>query len=548
MGMNFLAPWMGLAGLLAVPVVLMYLARENPLRRVVSTLLFWEGHAGRPHESPRWLRLRRLVSLLLQLVFLGLVVLALARPVPPWEERFGRPVVYVLDASSSMGARDVRPTRFAAAAEALGAQAGRLPERTALLLTGPQPRVAAGWTRRGLAPALREAAPGTRACDPRPTLDLAKAIAQDGGGDVHFFTDAVWNGPLVDGLPEGVQTRVFGGPARNAGITHFSARRNSSAPGEVLVAARVAAGASADSTGSLRFRLTRDGEVADVRDLRLDPGGVWEEMWTFQAEHGCSFGAALTGFAGDVLEADDSAEVAVPDLDTVEAVLVSPPDVFWEAALAAIPSVRVTRVWPPESTLRGDASKLWIFRGVVPPADFEAAGLVMIQPADSGFFGTLVGDMPAPSITEVADTPVTRFASLAAVGASEATEFRPAGDATVHVASAGRPLIFGRWEGDRKWLVFALDPVRSDFVLRAAFPIVLSNLVQGLRGDFAAAASDPSCNATATSLRPQTPGETAGTSPASPPRAAHPLWWWLLAAGVCWVFGEWFSYHRRWTE
>jgi hypothetical protein len=549
--MNFLAPWMGLAGLLAVPVVLMYLARENPSRRIVSTLLFWQGHAGRPHESSRWLRVRRWLSLLLQLVFLGLLVLALVRPVPPWEERLGRPAVYVLDVSSSMGARDLRPDRFAAAAREIGARAGRMPERAALLLTGPRPHVATGWTRSkgAFAGALRDARPGTRACGPRATLELARAIAQDGGAGVHFFTDAVWNGPVPGGLPEGVRTHVFGAPARNAGITHFSVRRNPSAPGEVLVAARVAAGVSADSSGPLRFRLSRDGKLTDVRDLRLEPGGGWGETWAFQAEDGCTFTAGLTGFDGDVLEGDDSAEVSVPDLGTVEAVLVSPPDVFWESALAAIPRVRVTRVWPPDSPLRGDASKLWIFRGVVPPPDFEAAGLVLIQPADSGFFGTLVGDMPAPFITEVADTPVTRFASLAAVGASNATEFRPPGDATIHAASAGRPIIFGRWEGERKWIVFALNPVRSDLVLRAAFPVVLSNLVQGLRGDLSAVFSDPSCSRYATSLRALAPGgDPAATSPPPHPRASHPLWWWLLAAGVCWIFSEWFSYHRRWTE
>src|SRR5439155_19460440 len=67
------------AGLL-IPVVAFYLLKTRRRRIPVSTGLFWRQIFEEKQRRSLWQRLRHLVSLLLQLVFLSLLVLALAEP------------------------------------------------------------------------------------------------------------------------------------------------------------------------------------------------------------------------------------------------------------------------------------------------------------------------------------------------------------------------------------------------------------------------------------------------------------------------------------
>src|SRR6202000_2141728 len=91
--MKFLWPaaW-SLLGL-ALPIILFYLIRQRLRVKSVTTLLFWENLAPKVHNLPLWRKLRRLVSLLLQLLLLALLVFALARPILPGQSEVTSAVV-----------------------------------------------------------------------------------------------------------------------------------------------------------------------------------------------------------------------------------------------------------------------------------------------------------------------------------------------------------------------------------------------------------------------------------------------------------------------
>ncbi len=104
--MNFLSPlawgWLGLA----LPIIALYLIRTQLERRSVSTLLFWEQIPTQSYNSALWRRLRRWLSLLLQLLFLTLIVLALTDPLAPWQSSQPSRTVFVLDPTASMTAKE----------------------------------------------------------------------------------------------------------------------------------------------------------------------------------------------------------------------------------------------------------------------------------------------------------------------------------------------------------------------------------------------------------------------------------------------------------
>src|SRR5690242_4719736 len=111
--MTFLAP-VALWFLTALAVIfILYLIQSRYRPQVVASLLLWKRMARDLEAEASWRRPRWDWLLVLQLLVALCAALALARPAILGGG--GQRLVVVLDASASMAARDVQPTRFAAA-------------------------------------------------------------------------------------------------------------------------------------------------------------------------------------------------------------------------------------------------------------------------------------------------------------------------------------------------------------------------------------------------------------------------------------------------
>src|ERR1041385_7888499 len=110
--MSFLAPVALGLGALSIPIILLYMLRLRRRDVPVSSTMLWQQLLRDREANTPWQRLRRNLLLFLQLLILATLVLALARPfvqvptVPP-----GR-LALLIDASASMNATDVAPSRF----------------------------------------------------------------------------------------------------------------------------------------------------------------------------------------------------------------------------------------------------------------------------------------------------------------------------------------------------------------------------------------------------------------------------------------------------
>jgi hypothetical protein len=82
--MSFLSPWAWFFTLLAVPIVIFYILKIRLRRIPVATTIFWQQVFDEKLPRSFWQKLRHLLSLLAQLLFLILLVLALAQPLFPW--------------------------------------------------------------------------------------------------------------------------------------------------------------------------------------------------------------------------------------------------------------------------------------------------------------------------------------------------------------------------------------------------------------------------------------------------------------------------------
>ena len=85
--MSFLHLNAFLLAALVAPIVIFYILKIRLRRVPVLTLLFWRQIFEEKKPRSLWQKLRHLVSLLLQLAFLGLLVFALAEPLLKGQEK-----------------------------------------------------------------------------------------------------------------------------------------------------------------------------------------------------------------------------------------------------------------------------------------------------------------------------------------------------------------------------------------------------------------------------------------------------------------------------
>ena len=106
---------LGVFAAFALATVTLYVLKLRRRPVAVPFSPIWQRVLRDKDASRLYSRLRHLLSLLLQLVLIGLLVFALGDPRPSQGMRSARNVVVLVDASASMQAVDVKPTRLDAA-------------------------------------------------------------------------------------------------------------------------------------------------------------------------------------------------------------------------------------------------------------------------------------------------------------------------------------------------------------------------------------------------------------------------------------------------
>ena len=566
--MSFLWPMAWALGLLAIPVTIFYLIRTRLERKPVSTFLFWEHLAPQVYNHSLWRKLRRWISLALQLLFLLLLVFALSRPLASWESSRPATLIILLDASASMAATDVEPSRWEAGLKAAERRISQMRFfDTALLIeAGETPRVLRGWSRnkRALHRALATAKPATGNCDIRPALTLAHHLGNEQkNAEIMLISDGVWENPPEPQAMVGVQPHWIGGESENVGLTLFTARRSTAAPGEYQLIAR----ATIKGEGSAELEVRRNGHLMEVSPVTSEPGKPWQKTWEGTATEAVRFEATLrpVGPAGtnarDHLAIDNQAKAGLAALRPVAVEIVAPPHPFLTAALESLPLVQLKQTWPLESLEipeKPQPGKLTIFYRCLPPAGFEGAAVLLIEPEGNGFWGKANGDFENALVSEFEqEEAILRFASMQNLRLNKVRDYTPAPGTKVFAQSFGKPLIFGRWEdGASRWLAVSFGLEDSDLVFRTAFPILMGNLVQSLQPQEAEeSGSLPGAAETALEAKrpvpPEAPEGEASAIPVLLPLAwwtAFPVWWWAVLLGAAWLLVEWWLYSRRMTE
>jgi Ca-activated chloride channel family protein len=513
--MSLLAPAALALGLLALPIILLYMLRLRRREQPVSSTWLWRELVRDRAANAPWQRLRRNLLLLLQLLILAALVLALARPALPLPGLGGGNAIVLLDASASMQAADgTTGTRFDDARAAVDRLIGGLSgnDRLTLIHVGRAPQVlaAASADRSALRRALAAAAPENAAADWAAAFALAAGSAQ-GLADPRIVI--VSDGGLPDGLPPlpGEVSFVPVGRAGDNLAISAQAARPSGGGADLLVVV--------DNPGttprSALLSLTLDGALYDSRRIELDAGGQSAQTWSLPDAAGVvEARLAVRDSLPDYLPLDDRAWTLLDAGTERRVLLISEGNLFLERFFAVLPGAELFRATPDEAgPLLAEAGlpfDIVVYDGVpLPPGPLPGNALVFNPQnppaADEGDAPLLTTTdvFTATTAVRVADDPLLANVDWRALSVAEAQLVEAPRLETLVEAEGGPLLLAGEVDG-RRVAVFAFDLRASDLPLQIAFPVIVANITAWLSPGRAIAADDNLQPGATVSLLPDT--------------------------------------------
>jgi hypothetical protein len=488
--------WVLLAfGLLTIGLYLLKLRR----RRVeVPFLPLWESLLVQRQASALRSRLQRLLSLLLSLLLVGALVFALGDPRSEKESKGGRSLVVLVDVSASMGQLEGQRSRLSVAQARVEEWLLSLSGADQLLLVelGARPRPVEAFTNDRAR--LREGLAKLRVLDVSSDLGAGLRLARDAlrgrpQAEIILVSDGAHESfpePLAK-LPklsfESVAKKQDK-PQGNLSITGFSARRYPSARDrfEILVQIENSPVSSAEVELSIHAATEQGdrGPLLDVQRLTLSQGESFYRTYDDldRGEEGLIAEVRRVDGGNEPFTADNIARTLLAPLSPIRVLVVGGANNFLEAALLVDSGLIVERASASDYPPRGRFD-VTIFDGVFPRRDPKTGPALYLGAPDEG------GEYPVKVDARLTlfgfdtwkkDSAVFRLIDPYNVQVLEGHALVPGGDDVVLAKSGKNPILISGERPEGRFLALGFKPTKSDFVLRAVWPLFILNVLEEL--------------------------------------------------------------------
>lgn len=463
---------------LAGAIIILYLLRMRRRDVKVPASFLWPERIDEVRANALIQKLRFSWLLVLQLLALMLVVFAVARPQTKQEGLAGKVTVLVVDASASMGATDVKPSRFDEAKRMTidAIRASQAGDRIALIEAGPAPRV--------IFPLSNDPAKELHAidnlqrydseCDVGEAMRLASALvgAQDGARIV-LLSDGCFE-PIKNFAPgkAAIVYQQVGSGSRNLAITALGTAETPS--GRQLFVG-IKSFALKDMAATLN--LYGDGKLIDSEKITVTSGKQWGKTLPV-APSVKAFEAKLDA-PEDQLPADNYAVTLADPGATLRVLLISSGDPFMERALALDPRVILDRA----TSVPVDASQydVVVFDGVE-ERPVKARGVLTFGSAGPSSPVTIGGSDNSPKFISSEKRALMENVDLDGLYIQSVRKVKPKGTAEVLALSSAGPLVVSSRSGGMRQIYVSFEPLQSDFPLQVSFPIFIANALDFLGG------------------------------------------------------------------
>ncbi|GMV39937.1 MAG: hypothetical protein AMXMBFR64_16530 [Myxococcales bacterium] len=500
-----------LLGAFGGAIVVLYLIKMRRRRVRVPFGPLWQRVLPERKASALLSWLKRLLSLLVQLLVLAAIVLALAEPrldggcggAAVEEPPPPTTTILVVDASASMRATDVSGGRLLAAVDAgqrvigeLEAQDLGMVVRLDSTARAVSPLTADKDVLLGALGRLRATDTGT---DLRAALPFLRSLVEGrDGARVVLVTDGGFEAPTDEEL-EGIPLQVVrvGVGGENLALLAFHVRPSldDRLSYEIYWRARsfvdrpVPASLLLYASGEDRDAdsLFRDANVVGSYPVVLAPGTTSDGFIPDVEFPGSRFGARIVSDGGaavrDVLPRDDFAFGVVPERKRLRVQLVTDDNLYLEAALFLRENLSFDKVAPVDY-LGASGYDVTILDRFV-PSELGAGNFLLVDPPREGSPFPVTGEELLPDVSRSKKGhPLMWKVSLVDlnIGVLRVLGVEP-GDEVVASSQAGNPVIVARTAGEQRLVAWAFDVRASDLPLRYAFPVMIVNTLQWFAAD-----------------------------------------------------------------
>ncbi len=559
-----------------IPIVLLYAFRGRGRRVSVATSMFWRQIPAVKQAGGRFSRPNNIRSLLLQLLFAMLLILALAEPFSGQQTRPATRMIVVLDNSLSMLASDRSETRFQSAVSHVKEMIQQLLpcDEMAILTAAGTPRIVCNPTDSQLLleSRLMEIGVVSDSAQMSGALEMAQIVSQypstsqdrggggGGGGrkqvsQIFVFTDGCFREVETLVRQSSVKWVLVGQPADNVAIRQLVTRVSPVDPetheihvdvknhGTVGIRCELQLSLADSLIDVIPLKLDGDSSVATKAQVRTADGGILVAslhnlLPVEVAEE--KFSRAPV----NALVEDDSMRTTIPSLRKVDVTLVSEGGDFLQSAIEAnsVASLTTTATVPVNSPEDG---LLVVDRR--PLQTVPKGNVLVVSPVTSSELWEMTGSVPGASLlSQNHSSPFLRDVRLEEIQTGEIARILPQAEHQILASNQNNdPLcvLFPREQGNVVVLTVNLE--QSDLALRTAFPIFISNVLQTVMHQIAEKPSNKVSfsDSDEGNLNRQEvfPDDTAARS--SGP--VIPISQWALVAALTLTIFEWIQFHLR---
>ena len=474
--MTLLTPLFGLLALLAIPILLLYMLKLRRQEVKVSSTLLWQMLIEDRQANVPWQKLRRNLLLFVQLLILAALIFALLRPSLPSDTIGNAEVIVVLDASASMLATDVSPSRFAAAKNEAERIIANLPPKSELTLieVSAQPRILLSHSanKQEMRRALASARSTASAADWGTAVALANSAITKPDHILVLLSDGGLGELSLPLYAENIRYLPIGENDANLGVAAFSVNANQGS-GELFVKVRN----YGFTQNSAILSIYRNDELLEAERITLAPQSDEIKIIPNLTLTAANYRAALTS-DNDPYPLDDQAFVAFHPSASQRILLVSDGNFFLEQFLGALPNAEAYQMLPSDAGTPAAGYSTTIYDGYFPDSLPDGSILLINPPPnplmDVGLATDQIGKLTVPK------NPLTNYTNFERVSVLRARSIPAPLWADVLVDSNAGALVFVGETQSRRIAVVAFDLLDSDLPLQVAFPILFSNLLDYL--------------------------------------------------------------------
>ena len=512
-----------------VPALLiLYFLKLRRRELVVPSTLLWKKAIQDLQVNAPFQKLRRNLLLLLQLLILLALLLAFSRPVTSYRPPPGAVSVILIDRSASMAARDMEGgrTRLDEAKRKATDLVDSMTKNSSAMVVAFDTSAETIQSFTSDQVALRNAIKSIQQTDRGTKLQLAYELADASMSfdpqqersnapmaDVYLFSD----GRAADAGDVAIKgqlhfERVGTDTAPNIAIVALSAKRNYERPTQVQVFARLQN--FGPQPAEVPVQLSVDGEIVEASGARTQNAFLLPERWSkddrdkWETENNrrqsdtVTFNLDLTNAAiikveqlhtqGDVLAADDAAEVIVPSPKQLSVLLVTDGNYFLERAIQNMrlkaPDIIQTSTYEEKLPQNYDViifdrytphslppAGNFIFFGAVPPTS-QGPGQKVTAANDADGSPALLSDQEV--LDWQRDNPMLKDLELSKLYVAQSLKLNVPLDAQTLIDGLKGPLVVLARDGQRTNLIVSFDILQSNWPFEVSFPIFLHRALQ----------------------------------------------------------------------